>query len=148
MKDEGIRISPKHGLNPAIPKCFYCLQNKNEIILAGMMKPLSGKGRNAKPAEYDPQAPQGMVWDKVPCCECAGFMEKGIILISALDSEEGSDNPYRTGGWVVVTDGFIRRLLGDTPLCEDILKRRVAFLPDKVWDQIGLPRGEKEEEGT
>ena len=36
MKD-GIRLSPKHGVNPAVPLCFLCGQAKNEIVLAGRL---------------------------------------------------------------------------------------------------------------
>ena len=32
---KNIKISPKHGLNPLIPKCFFCGKEKNEIAILG-----------------------------------------------------------------------------------------------------------------
>ena len=34
----GIKISPKYGVNPTIPVCFWCGKQKNEIALMGHMK--------------------------------------------------------------------------------------------------------------
>lgn len=34
---KGIKISPKYGLNPTIPVCFWCGKQKNEIALMGRM---------------------------------------------------------------------------------------------------------------
>lgn len=122
-----IRLSPKFGVNPAIPKCFYCNEDKNEVILVGRLP-------------NDAEAPRNTVWDKSPCDKCKGYMEKGVILISVRDGEHG-ENPYRTGGWVVVKDDLIHNLVKDTAVRDHILKARVSFLPDEVWDLIGLPRG-------
>ena len=35
---KSIRLSDKHGVNPAIPKCFICGESKNEILLFGKLK--------------------------------------------------------------------------------------------------------------
>lgn len=32
-----IKLSPKHGVNPTIPVCFFCGKPKNEIALMGRM---------------------------------------------------------------------------------------------------------------
>lgn len=31
----GIKLSPKYGVNPTIPVCFWCGKEKNEIALMG-----------------------------------------------------------------------------------------------------------------
>ena len=67
-------VSPKHGVNPAIPVCFYCTKEKNEIILS-------------------------RVWDNTPCEQCQIYMKQGVILIQIRDRKIG-ENPYRMGGWV------------------------------------------------
>ena len=122
-----IRLSKKYGLNPAIPYCFYCNKAKNEVILAGVF---GGK-----------EAPRAAVWDLRPCDACADFMKQGVILISVKDGEDGG-NPYRTGGWCVVKDEAIERMISNTDLREHIILRaRVAFVPDEAWDFLGLPRG-------
>jgi hypothetical protein len=124
----GIPLSPKHGVNPAIPLCFFCNESKNEVILAGRLKD-------------DAEAPRAAVWDRNPCDKCAGYMKQGVILISVKVGESG-DNPYRTGGWVVLKDEAVTRIITTADVRDDILKKRIAFVPDNVWDAVGLPRGE------
>lgn len=125
-----IRLSNKHGVNPAVPKCFFCQKDKNEIILAGRLP-------------GDAEAPRGAVWDMAPCDECQNYMRQGVICISVKDGETDQKNPYRTGGWAVVRDIAIERLRGvvDNKIIESILKFRFVFLEDAVWDKIGFPRG-------
>jgi hypothetical protein len=127
LKESFIRLSKKHGANPTIPKCYLCGEDKNEIILAGQMK-------------KDMQAPQGMVWDKLPCGTCADYMKQGIIFISVdQDKSTDKDNPYRTGGWAVVKEKVIKEMISDEKLQEQILATRVVFIPDEAWKALGLP---------
>lgn len=125
-----IHLSPAHGLNPSVNVCFYCNGEKNEVVLAGRLP-------------HDAEAPRKAAWNLEPCDKCKGFMEQGIILISVDEKKSGDDtkNPYRTGGWIVVTEEAVRRMgLKPPEFLEDICKRRVAFMPDEVWDHFGLPR--------
>ena len=32
---DSIKISPKHGVNPTIPRCFFCGKEKNMVALLG-----------------------------------------------------------------------------------------------------------------
>jgi hypothetical protein len=120
-----IRLSQKYGVNPAIPLCFYCNEPKNEIILAGAF---GGK-----------EAPRNAVWDRVPCDKCQEWMKQGILFISTKDGESG-DNPYRTGGWCVIKEEAVKGFVTNPDVLNSILKARVAFIEDKTWDAIGLPR--------
>lgn len=117
-----IQLSPKPGLNPAIPMCYFCGKAKQEIILAGRL------------SRDDMEAPRAAVWDKSPCDECRDWMTKGVILISVRDN----DQDYRTGGWVVIKDDALRRLMSDSDMLETILKCRHAFVSDTVWAAFGL----------
>jgi hypothetical protein len=76
-------------------------------------------------------------------------MKLGIILISIDEKKTGSntDNPYRTGGWIVIKEEALRRIGIKPPELEaHILRARVCFMPDDAWDRLGLPpRGEKVE---
>ncbi len=117
-----IKLSPKHGVNPAIPVCFYCGEDKNMLILAGRLP-------------GDAEAPHRAVWDKEPCDKCQEHMKQGIILISVKEGSD-HDNPYRTGGWVVIKEEAFDRIFG----AEYREKTRVCFVNDRSWDMIGLPR--------
>lgn len=119
-----IRISEKHGVNPSLSICFLCQKEKNELMLLGRLP-------------NDAEAPRKAVFNYEPCDECAEHMKKGVILISVKD---GSDqkNPYRTGGWVVVTDEAVLRIF-EHNAAQQMIKARAAFLEDSTWKQVGLP---------
>ena len=93
---KGIKISPKHGLNPTIPVCFWCGKQKNEIALMGRM-------------ENDIEAPKNMVLDYVPCEECQNHMAMGVAVLEASDCPHTEGQPpmqkgvYPTSRFVVVT---------------------------------------------
>ena len=93
---KGIKISPKHGLNPTIPVCFWCGKQKNEIALMGRM-------------ENDIEAPKNMVLDYVPCEECQSHMAMGVAVLEASDHPNTEGQPpmqkgvYPTSRFVVVT---------------------------------------------
>ena len=123
-----LRLSEKHGVNPMIPCCFYCNKNKNEILLMGKMK-------------GDVEAPRGQVIDRVPCDECASYMQQGILFIEIRNDEPQSDNPYRMGGWAVLKEDAVLRIL-DEDNGKAVIQRRVCFIETRAWDSVGLPRGE------
>jgi len=122
---KSIRPSPKHGVNPSLDQCFYCLKDKG-VILFGRI-------------QGDNEAPKRVCLDRAPCNECAELMRKGIILIS-VDEARSTDqsNPYRTGGWVVVKEDFVKRAI-QGELGAVVLKQRIAFVPDDAWNMLGLP---------
>lgn len=116
-----LRLHPEHGVNPTIPRCFFCGEDKNEVALLGNT--------------YKDQAPMHMCLDKSPCDKCKGYMQQGIILIGVRDGEQG-DNPYRTGHFCVLKEEAVQRIFKD---CDGILKSRVAFVDETTWKTIGLP---------
>ena len=68
-----IKISPKYGVNPTIPVCFFCGEHKNEIALMGKMK-------------GDIEAPKNMVLDYEPCEHCKEQWDMGVPLIECVTS--------------------------------------------------------------
>ena len=125
-----IKVSQKHGVNPTLCVCFYCRKDRGDLALLGRLP-------------GDAEAPVRSVVDMAPCAECADWMEKGIILISAANGSEGDANPARTGGWIVLKEEAIREMLVNAQaLMEHVLRVRYAFIVDEVWDALGLPRGE------
>lgn len=70
-----IPLSPKHGLNPTIPICFWCGEEKNEIALMGRI----GDARKGE----DFEAPMHAVLDYEPCDKCREKMSLGFTMIEA-----------------------------------------------------------------
>lgn len=96
---KGIKISPKHGVNPCIPVCFFCGQDKNEVALLGQI----GDRRKGE----DLEAPRRAVLDYVPCEECQKKFAEGVLLVEVTTSPEYigmpiAENAYPTGRYVVV----------------------------------------------
>ena len=91
-----IKLSPKHGLNPCMPVCFFCGETKNEIALLGR---IGGK--------EDKEAPMRAILDFEPCDECKKKFAEGVLLIEVTQSPqyvkmEIAPNAYPTGRYVVV----------------------------------------------
>lgn len=121
-----LRLSDKYGVNPAVEQCFVCLGDKG-LVLFGRLK-------------GDVEAPRKVCIDNEPCEECKNLMAQGVIFISVRDNDAGSANPHRTGGWVVIRDEAVERMINDEDLLAHILERRVTFVTDTTWDLVGLPR--------
>ena len=137
----GVYLHPKHGVNPTIVNCFFCNKPREIWLVGAKVQKFREAGLTRHNGEMKPSI--GCV-DKEPCDKCKGYMAKGVIMISTKDGEEG-DDPYRTGGWVVVTEECIKRMLPKSQaLLENILRSRVCFLHDEAWDVLGLPRGPME----
>jgi len=84
------------------------------------------------------------VYNFEPCDTCKEWMKKGIILISVSNDsyEKHHDNPYRTGGWIVLKEDAFLGLPITQLVKNEILEKRFAFIPDEAWDYFGLPREE------
>lgn len=116
---KGIKLSPKHGVNPCIPVCFFCGEEKNEIALLGKIG-----GRNE-----DLEAPRKAVLDYVPCEECQKKFAQGVLLIEVTNSPEYiglpiTENAYPTGRYVVVKP---EALIGDYKAGSKALVHRHDF---------------------
>lgn len=88
----GITLSPKYGVNPTIPVCFWCGEEKNEVALMGHI----GDGRKHE----DFEAPMHMVLNFEPCTEAAKRIFNGI--------EDGVDKAF------IDSAGF-SQLFGEVP---------------------------------
>jgi hypothetical protein len=139
-----IRLDPKYGVNPMMALCFYC-QEPGDIILFGQLNPKQREALGSMSGE----APRQMCISREPCAKCKEYMGQGIILIS-VDKNKSTDktNPYRTGGWVVLKQEAVERIITSPEILESVLEKRIAFVPDEAWDFIGLPRGEVIDEAT
>lgn len=73
-KEKGIKLSPKHGVNPCIPICCWCGKEKNEIVLLGKLKD-------------DAEAPRNAVIDYEPCDECQVKFDLGVVFIEVTKNQ-------------------------------------------------------------
>lgn len=95
---KGIILSPKHGVNPCIPVCFFCGEEKNELAFLGKLP--------ARDGDSDPEAPKHLVLDYEPCDKCKEKFSKGVLIIEVVPYAE--DRPsiqkdaYPTGNYAVV----------------------------------------------
>lgn len=121
---KSIRISPKYGVNPTIPICFFCGEEKHEIALLGKI----GKGTE------DLEAPHYALLDYEPCDECLKKMATGITLVEVSNTPVSANQPpiienaYPTGNWWVVTEDFIRNNIQPVELAEQVILHRKCLV--------------------
>lgn len=103
-----IRLSPKHGVNPTIPICFWCGKQKNEIALLGRMN------------RADDEAPMtGMVLDYEPCDKCKEQFKKCVVCVEVTQYPNQDGQPpmcesrYPTGRYVGITPEAATRVFGE-----------------------------------
>lgn len=116
---KSIEISPKHGVNPTIPVCFWCGNEKNEIALMGRVRerdPQTGKAVRGS----DVEMPMKAVLDYEPCDCCKEQFNKGVQLIEcnsrpvderpALSKDEKGNSVYPTGRHLVMIPEAAQRI--------------------------------------
>lgn len=102
---KSIKLSPKYGVNPTFPVCFFCGEDKNEIALMGHI----GDGRKHE----DIEAPMRMVLDYNPCDCCREKFSQGVLVIEVTQRPLPDGRPpisqgaYPTGRHVVVRKGVL-----------------------------------------
>lgn len=126
---KGIKISPKHGVNPSIQKCFWC-QKEMGLILFGKMKD-------------DAEAPKCVTLDYEPCDECKSQWEKGIAVLEAAHEPFYADQPlwgadcYPSGRMMVIRREAMRQMLSGNPdLCEAVMKSGKTFMERDVFQKL------------
>lgn len=106
-----IKLSPKYGVNPTIPVCFWCGKERNEVALMGHI------GDSSKHEDFE--APKHAVIDYKPCEECKQNMALGFTVIEAttepneVSSIEILRGVYPTGRYVVIKREAAKRVFGE-----------------------------------
>lgn len=137
----------------ALTKCYFCGESGDIVI---------GKQFVSGPDKSMVEKMDGHVLNMEPCSKCTELMKKGIILITIdnAKSEPGWDkpkpmvmkkswdrqyevpgipNPYRTGGWFVVTEDYLRRAFDNVPeMVEWAAKHRFLFVEHEAAELMGL----------
>jgi hypothetical protein len=121
-----LRLHPKHGLAPTIPVCWYCGEEKNEVVLLGA----KWKGKAAPPARA--------IVDHEPCEVCEKWMKRGIMLLRAVPGTESAPKRVKSGQLAVVKEGWLDAI-EDLKLREKVRRERVLYISDDVWEAAGLP---------
>lgn len=122
----GLKLSPKHGLNPTISVCFWCGEEKGEIALLGH---IGGKGE-------DIEASMRTVIDYEPCPHCLAKMDAGFTVVEATTSPNDTtgvpiqDGIYPTGRFVVIKPEAAHRIFR---LEESMTK---CFLEAEIFQKI------------
>ncbi len=142
-REPSIRLHPKHGLNPTVPQCFWCGEDKNEVALLG--------------AALNKQAPMHMVLDYEPCDRCRAQWEQGIVLVECVPADPTRPRPelvkgtgaYPSGRFIVVTEEAWERLeLFKPEMKEAVTKARKAFVEKAVFEAMLPPEQKQEEAGN
>jgi hypothetical protein len=125
-KDDKIVLSPKHGVNPSIMRCFYCGEEFG-VALPGLL-------------EGDVEAPRSAIWSMEPCTECETLMKSGIILLgidsSKSDTNKGVGGFYRTGHYVVTTEEYFKKNITGDDIVGFALKHRWCFVEGSLLDHL------------
>jgi hypothetical protein len=118
----------------ALTKCYFC--NEDSDIL--LNRRLNHKSKFIQEAH-------GKIVSMDPCAKCAALMKQGIILITIDDKKSDSGwaheklpNPYRTGGWFVIRDEAIQRMIRQPELFLWAQKHRFMFIEHEAAERMGL----------
>ena len=117
-RSNSIRLHPEHGLNPTMPVCWFCGEDKGEIALLG--------------SAYKGQAPMHMCIDRSPCSKCQAMMKTHVLFMEATSPE------HRTGRMVWVKEEAVSRVIRPSNMAQDVLKHRVCFIDTEAWKAMGF----------
>lgn len=132
---KSIKISEKHGVNPTMPLCFFCGEEKNEIVLLGKL-----------PGDVEAPRHMWMPGDYEPCPACQEKWDIGIAMIEVTDHENFANQPpifednYPTGRVGVLKEEFVNKIF--TPeTAEALQKRRHGLLETSMFEKL-MPKKE------
>lgn len=112
-KDDSIRLSPKHGLNPSLLHCRFCGKEYGIALC----------GRLPDDAEAPRHTSHGV------CDDCTKVLDVGGLLVIEVRDGESGPNPYRTGRMVGVSKAA-RQKLGvsdEHPAC---------YMPESIFSDM------------
>lgn len=137
MGKNNITLSKKHGVNPSMMKCFWCMEECTGIALLGKLK-------------NDEEAPKEIIdWSYKPCSKCEKEMKKGIHLIGVSDTPLVEGQPpigisdggeiYPDGSWSVARKEWVKGFLSDTEnadMVDSVMERGILCLETDILKQL------------
>lgn len=132
MAKGDIKLSKKHGLQPVIPLCLYCGEQKDEIRLYGAEGDKLAKFMGYK----DGALPMSMhiPGDFSPCTKCK---DTGNIYVVVVDQSTGT-----IVSAVTTKDDQIKKIVKDEAIIKDILNKRVVLIDPETALSIGILKEE------
>lgn len=137
-------MNPTGRVGVALTKCFYCGEGDRILLNSRLTEHMAKAVESA----------HGCVIDMEPCNKCKAFMSQGVILITIDVAKSDPDwnsptgkpehwmpNPYRTGGFFVIKDEAVKRIM--PKMSEWALKRRWVFIEHEAVEKLGLFQVEK-----
>ena len=111
-----IKVSEKYGVNPTIPVCFFCGEEKNEVALLGKI--------TDKQTKEEIEAPMRTVIDYEPCDKCKEQWSKGVAIIEVTKNDLGrrciAKDVQPTGRFIVLKpEALVNCKAGDRRLMID-----------------------------
>lgn len=113
---KGIRLSEKHGVNPTLPKCFWCGEDTGEVALLGRLPD-------------DAEAPRSCFLSYDRCPACKEMWAKGVVFIEVeTGTFEESRNEIApgalpTGRHFAITRDAFERIFDDSESCVEALRK-------------------------
>jgi hypothetical protein len=111
MKEKGITLSEKHGVNPSITHC-ECCGKETGIALFGRLK-------------GDQEAPRDVYAGLCEDCEKV-IKLGGVLVIEVKDGEKGPD-PYRTGRIVGCSKNFKEKFE---------IESNIVYMEESMFSQL------------
>ena len=103
---DSIKLSPKYGLNPTIPVCFFCSEPKNMIAMMGHVYE-NDNGRKKRGSDVEMK--MYSVLDYEPCDNCKKKLEEeDKILLCEVNNHPVDHRPpidkdfYPTGRYIMI----------------------------------------------
>lgn len=94
-----MRLHKEFGLNPTLPVCIICHEEKGEIALLG--------------SAYKGEAPMRMLLDIEPCTKCKEkYLKDGVLLVEVEETADpnGKKRLTPTGAVTVLKDSAFKGL--------------------------------------
>lgn len=138
-------MNPRVGV--ALTRCFYCGEGDRILLNKVLTEHMAKRVESA----------HNCVLDMEPCNKCKELMGKGVILITIdvaksdpnwntnpdADKSNWMPNPYRTGGFFVITDDAVKRIIDNEEMAAWALKHRFMFIEHEAAEKLGLFQVEK-----
>lgn len=133
-----IKLSPEHGVNPTIPICFWCGEEKNEIAMLGKID------------REDSKAPEAVVLNYEPCDKCKELFSKGIHVVGTTTTPIVKDmfpimknetmELYPTGSMFIAPEEWAKEFLKangqSQEMIDDVIERKILLMSDEIVVEI------------